>query len=125
MLLLVKRGLSKLEIATYIKKSKLEIPCNLSDIVMLIFFQVRIHSFLEKTKSYQSKNIGAGTEEGLQKEKEILRKHVNSLVRKRRLKEVQKLLKKTEIKPWGRDTQAKVCCSWLTYQVLLFSFVFL
>lgn len=112
MLLLVKRGLS----------NKLEIPYNLSDIVKLLFFQVRIHSFLEKTKNYRSKNIVAGTEEGLRKEKEILMKHVNSLVRKRRLKEVQKLLKKEQIKPWNRDTQAKVCCSWLTYQVLLFSF---
>ncbi|KAF5469416.1 hypothetical protein F2P56_013494 [Juglans regia] len=77
---------------------------------MAIEQEVRIHSFLEKTKNYRSKNIVAGTEEGLRKEKEILMKHVNSLVRKRRLKEVQKLLKKEEIKPWSRDTQAKLGC---------------
>lgn len=71
-------------------------------------FQVRIHSFLQKTKNYQSKKILTDTEESLCKEKEILRKRVNSLIRKRRLKEAQKLLKKEEFTPWGRDTQAKV-----------------
>lgn len=70
--------------------------------------EVRIHSFLEKTRNYQSKKIVADSEDGLHKEKEILRKRVNSLIRKRRLKEVQKLLKKEEFKPWGRDTQAKL-----------------
>ncbi|XP_062158881.1 DNA-directed RNA polymerase 3B, chloroplastic isoform X2 [Alnus glutinosa] len=70
--------------------------------------EVRIHSFLEKTKNYQRKKIEADTEEGLRKEKEILRKRVNSLIRTRRLKEVQKLLKNEEFEPWGRDTQAKL-----------------
>ncbi len=78
-------------------------------LLLLLFSQVRIHSFLEKTRNYQSKKIVADTEDGLHKEKEILRKRVNGLIRKRRLKEVQKLLKKEEFKPWGRDTQAKVC----------------
>lgn len=45
----------------------------------------------------------------MSKEKEILRKRVNSLIRRRRLIEVQKLIKNEEIKPWGRDAQAKVC----------------
>ncbi|KAL4654438.1 hypothetical protein ACB092_01G378300 [Castanea dentata] len=70
--------------------------------------EVRIHSFLEKTKNSQSKKIVADTEDGLHKEKQILRKRVNSLIRKRKLKEAQKLLKKEEFKPWGRDTQAKL-----------------
>jgi DNA-directed RNA polymerase len=82
---------------------------NLFDLVNVVIFQVRIHSFLEKTKNYQRKKIEADTEEGLRKEKEILRKRVNSLIRTRRLKEVQKLLKNEEFEPWGRDTQAKVC----------------
>ncbi|KAL0013441.1 hypothetical protein SO802_000510 [Lithocarpus litseifolius] len=69
--------------------------------------EVRIHSFLEKTKNSQSKKIVADTEDGLHKEKQILRKRVNSLIRKRKLKEAQKLLQKEEFKPWGRDTQAK------------------
>lgn len=70
---------------------------------------MRIHSFLEKTKNYQRKKTLADNEEGLNKEKDILRKRVNGLIRRNRLKEVQKLLRKEEIKPWGRDTQAKVC----------------
>ncbi|KAK7837639.1 dna-directed rna polymerase 3 [Quercus suber] len=70
--------------------------------------EVRIHSFLEKTKHSQSKVIVADIEDGLHKEKQILRKRVNSLIRKRKLKEAQKLLKKEEFKPWGRDTQAKL-----------------
>jgi hypothetical protein len=82
---------------------------NLFDLVNVVIFQVRIHSFLEKTKNYQSKKILADTEEGLRKEKEILRKRVNSLIRTRRLKDVQKLLKNEEFEAWGRDTQAKVC----------------
>ncbi|KAL0013443.1 hypothetical protein SO802_000512 [Lithocarpus litseifolius] len=69
--------------------------------------EVRIHSFLEKTKNSQSKKIVADTEDGLHKEKQILRKRVNSLIRKRKLKEAQKLLQKEEFKPWGQDTQAK------------------
>lgn len=70
---------------------------------------MRIHSFLEKTKNYQRKKTLADNEDGLSKEKEILRKRINGLIKRNRLKEVQKLLKKEEIKPWGRDTQAKVC----------------
>ncbi|XWS73124.1 hypothetical protein CRYUN_Cryun02cG0098400 [Craigia yunnanensis] len=46
--------------------------------------------------------------QGLSKEKELLRKRVNSLIRRRRLIEVQKLVKNEEIKPWGRDAQAKL-----------------
>ena len=69
--------------------------------------QVRIHNFLEKTKNYQRKKI-IDDVQGLNKEKVILRKRVNSLIRRRRLIEVQKLVKNEEIKPWGRDVQAKV-----------------
>ena len=83
--------------------------CSYLILLLLLFSQVRIHSFLEKTKNSQSKKIVADTEDGLHKEKQILRKRINSLIRKRKLKEAQKLLKKEEFKPWGRDTQAKVC----------------
>ncbi|KAL1097043.1 hypothetical protein V6Z11_D05G009100 [Gossypium hirsutum] len=69
--------------------------------------EVRIHSFLEKTKNYQRKQI-VDEVQGASKEKEILRKRVNSLIRRRRLTEVQKLVKNEEIKPWGRDAQAKL-----------------
>lgn len=70
--------------------------------------QVRIHSFLEKTKNYKRKKVIADTEDVLSKEKELLRKRVNSLIRSKRVMEAQKLLKHEETKPWGRDTQAKV-----------------
>ncbi|KAK6248193.1 hypothetical protein QUC31_019758 [Theobroma cacao] len=69
--------------------------------------EVRIHNFLEKTKNYQRKKT-TDEVQGLSKEKEILKKRVNSLIRRRRLVEVQKLVKNEEIKPWGRDAQAKL-----------------
>ncbi|XP_022158152.1 DNA-directed RNA polymerase 3, chloroplastic isoform X2 [Momordica charantia] len=69
--------------------------------------EVRIQSFLEKARSNQRTKIPADAQ-CLSKEKEILRKRVNGLIRRRRLKEVQKLLKKEEFKAWGRDTQAKL-----------------
>ncbi|MBA0690179.1 hypothetical protein Goari_007873, partial [Gossypium aridum] len=81
---------------------------------------VRVHSFLEKTKNYQRKQI-VDEVQGASKEKEILRKRVNSLIRRRRLTEVQKLVKNEEIKPWGRDAQAKILktLSWLNVIVQL------
>lgn len=63
---------------------------------------------MEKTKNYKRKKIIADTEEVLSKEKELLRKRVNSLIKSKRVMEAQKLLKNEETKPWGRDTQAKV-----------------
>ncbi|XP_022731756.1 DNA-directed RNA polymerase 3, chloroplastic isoform X4 [Durio zibethinus] len=68
--------------------------------------EVRIHNFLEKTKNHQRKQI-IDEVQGVSKEKEILRKRVNSLIKRRRLTEVKKLVKNEEIKPWGRDAQAK------------------
>ncbi|KAK4853516.1 hypothetical protein QYF36_010423 [Acer negundo] len=75
---------------------------------MAIEQEVRIHGFLEKTKKYKRKKIVADSQEVLCKEKEILRKRVNGLIKSKRLVEVQKLLKNEEYKPWGRDTQAKL-----------------
>ncbi|XP_059635968.1 DNA-directed RNA polymerase 3, chloroplastic isoform X2 [Cornus florida] len=72
--------------------------------------EVRIHSFLEKSKKCQRKKIVAQTQEGSGKETEILRKRVQSLIRRQRVLEVQKLVKDEEIKPWGRDKQAKLGC---------------
>lgn len=76
-------------------------------ILIFICFQVRIHSFLQKTKN-QGKKIADDTDENLIKEKELHRKRINSLVKRKKSIEVQKLLKKEDFKPWGRDTQAKV-----------------
>ncbi|WCJ30146.1 DNA-directed RNA polymerase 3 chloroplastic [Euphorbia peplus] len=70
--------------------------------------EVRIHNFLEKTKNYQRKKTSADAEESLGKATEILRKRVNNLIKKKRLIDVQKLVKNEEMKPWGRDKQAKL-----------------
>ncbi|XP_022999624.1 DNA-directed RNA polymerase 3, chloroplastic-like [Cucurbita maxima] len=69
--------------------------------------EIRIQSLLEKARSNQRTKV-PGDAQCLSKEKEVLRKRVNGLIRRRRLKEVQKLLKKEEFKAWGRDTQAKL-----------------
>ena len=82
---------------------KLDICCD-----YLIVPQVRIHKFLEKTRSHQSKKTEAGDEDSMDNDKQKLRKHVNGLIKRRRLKQVQMLLKEKESGPWGRDTQAKV-----------------
>ncbi|GFZ06776.1 DNA/RNA polymerases superfamily protein [Actinidia rufa] len=77
---------------------------------MAIEQEIRIHSFLEKTKMYQRKKIVAASEEGSSKDAEILRKRVKSLIKRQKIIEVQKLVKNEEIKPWGRDTQARLGC---------------
>lgn len=96
----------------------------------ILMSQVRIHNFLERTKNYQRKKTAADAEESAGKEKEILRKRVNSLIKRKRLLDVQKLVKTEEMKPWGRDTQAKVrvhyviSLRWLTNTLLFFSRTF-
>ncbi|KAF5725888.1 DNA/RNA polymerases superfamily protein isoform 1 [Tripterygium wilfordii] len=78
---------------------------------MAIEQEVRIHSFLEKTKDYLKKNTIINSQDGLEKDKEMVRKRVKSvksLIKRKRLTEVQKLVKNDETKPWGRDTQAKL-----------------
>ncbi|XP_050213879.1 DNA-directed RNA polymerase 3, chloroplastic [Mercurialis annua] len=77
---------------------------------MAIEQEVRIHSFLEKTKNFQRKTATCDAQENLGKEKEILRKRVNCLIKRKRLSDVQKLVKNEEMKPWGRDKQAKLGC---------------
>ncbi|XP_021679241.2 DNA-directed RNA polymerase 3B, chloroplastic isoform X1 [Hevea brasiliensis] len=75
---------------------------------MAVEQEVRIHNFLEKTKNFQRKKTITDAQQSLGREKEILRKRVNNLIRRKRLIEVQKLLKNEEMKHWGRDTQAKL-----------------
>ncbi|KAF9662721.1 hypothetical protein SADUNF_Sadunf18G0083700 [Salix dunnii] len=70
--------------------------------------EVRIHNFLEKTKNYKRKKTMHEVQETMDKEKEVLRKRVNSLIRRKRLMEVQNLVKQDETKPWSRGTQAKL-----------------
>ncbi|KAM7472905.1 hypothetical protein LguiA_011088 [Lonicera macranthoides] len=70
--------------------------------------EVRIHSFLERTN--QREKIVAQTQEDLSKETNMLKKRVIKLIKRKRLKEVQKLVKDEEIKSWSRDAQAKLGC---------------
>ncbi|XP_057950136.1 DNA-directed RNA polymerase 3, chloroplastic-like [Malania oleifera] len=70
--------------------------------------EVRIQNYLDKTKNCQRKRIVPCTEDSLSKEKEILRKRVKSMIRRKKLMAVQKLLKKEEFEPWSRDTHAKL-----------------
>ena len=69
---------------------------------------MRIQSLLEKCKKNQRGIIAADNEEALIKEKELVRKNINGLIRRRKLTNAQKLLIKEEFKPWTRDVQAKV-----------------
>ncbi|KAK6156642.1 hypothetical protein DH2020_010890 [Rehmannia glutinosa] len=72
--------------------------------------EVRIHSFLERTKKHQRMEVGAESQEDSIKEAAILRKRVKSLIKRNRVIEVQKLVRSEEFKSWGRDTQAKLGC---------------
>ncbi|GMH13779.1 hypothetical protein Nepgr_015620 [Nepenthes gracilis] len=69
--------------------------------------EIQIHSFLERTKNAR-RNDNNNMSDGLIKEKELLRKRVNSLIRRRRLFKVSKLVRTEETVSWGRDTQAKL-----------------
>ncbi|WVZ09514.1 hypothetical protein V8G54_014044 [Vigna mungo] len=74
---------------------------------LLLVVAVRIHNFLEKTRTRQSKKTEVVREDCTDNDTQKLRKHVNGLIKRRRLKQVQMLLKGEE-GPWGRDTQAKL-----------------
>ncbi|KAK7388405.1 hypothetical protein VNO78_23221 [Psophocarpus tetragonolobus] len=75
---------------------------------MAVEQEVRIHKFLEKTRTHRTEQTDAGGEDGKDNGKQNLRKHVHGLIKRRRLKQVQMLLKEEESGPWGRDTQAKL-----------------
>ncbi|QCD80481.1 DNA-directed RNA polymerase [Vigna unguiculata] len=77
---------------------------------MAVEQEVRIHNFLEKTRTRKSKKTEADREDCTDNDTQKLRKHVNGLIKRRRLKQVQMLLKEEECGPWGRDTQAKLGC---------------
>jgi hypothetical protein len=89
--------------------SNIKLDNSISELPVLCLYQVRIHNFLEKTKNHQRKKTMHDVQESMEKEKEMLRKRVNSLIRRKRLMEVQNLVIQDETKPWNRDKQAKVC----------------
>ncbi|KAK7281553.1 hypothetical protein RIF29_09650 [Crotalaria pallida] len=70
--------------------------------------EVRIHKFLEKNRSHQSKKTEAGAADSTKSDKEKRRKQVNGLIKRKRVKELQMVLKEEEFSPWGRPTQAKL-----------------
>ncbi|XP_043705824.1 DNA-directed RNA polymerase 3, chloroplastic-like isoform X2 [Telopea speciosissima] len=72
--------------------------------------EVRIHRFLERTKKCKTgKMIESHKHEDVSTELEIIRQRVKRLMKKKRLLEVQKLVKsEDDIKSWGRDAQAKL-----------------
>ncbi|KAJ4710678.1 DNA-directed RNA polymerase [Melia azedarach] len=82
--------------------------------------EVRIHSFLEKTK--KKKNVTdnklediseTATEEleKLRKEQEKLRKKVTNLIKKQKLQQVKGIVKgQDDSKPWGQEAHVKVGC---------------
>ncbi|KAJ4958014.1 hypothetical protein NE237_025125 [Protea cynaroides] len=73
--------------------------------------EVRIHRFLERTKKHRSDKIESHKLEDVSKELEILRERVKILMKKKRLLEVQKLVKiEDDMRSWGRDAQAKLGC---------------
>lgn len=97
----------------------------MNNIVLVIYIfisyvdQVRIHSFLEKTK--KKKNVTdnklediseTATEEleKLRKEQEKLRKKVTNLIKKQKLQQVKGIVKgQDDSKPWGQEAHVKVC----------------
>lgn len=72
-------------------------------------YQVRIHSFLEKTKQLQRQTNETLSQEDLSRDPVWLRKRIKWLIKKNRLVQVQKLLKNEEFEPWGQEIRAKVC----------------
>ncbi|CAO2823085.1 unnamed protein product [Amaranthus hypochondriacus] len=68
--------------------------------------EIKIHSFLEKTKNLR-KNA-SDMPEDLLKEKEIQRNRVKSLVKRKRLFEAARLVTDEDMKAWSQDTQAKL-----------------
>ncbi|GAB2219192.1 hypothetical protein Droror1_Dr00006823 [Drosera rotundifolia] len=71
--------------------------------------EVMVHDFLERTKPTR-KNKDDNYDETLAKEKEILRKRVNSLIKRRRQEHVAELVKTKETLKWDTGAQAKLGC---------------
>ncbi|XP_051131571.1 DNA-directed RNA polymerase 3B, chloroplastic [Andrographis paniculata] len=72
--------------------------------------EIRIQNFLKKTKKSEKTNTVAETQEDSSKETAIMRKRVQSLLKRNKMIEVKKLVRNEEPKSWGRDKQAKLGC---------------
>ncbi|KAK9125450.1 hypothetical protein Scep_014296 [Stephania cephalantha] len=70
---------------------------------------VRIHKFLERAKrSRRLKTIDNDEHQYISEEGEIQRKQVEKLIKHKKLRKVQKMLKNGKDTSWGRDPQAKL-----------------
>ncbi|KAJ0744625.1 putative DNA-directed RNA polymerase [Helianthus annuus] len=76
---------------------------------MAVELEVRIQTFLERTKN-GPKTVLIQAQEEEAKENEMLRKRVKTLIKRKKIREVQKILQNEEYVPWGRDKQAKLGC---------------
>ncbi|KAM0936472.1 putative DNA-directed RNA polymerase [Dioscorea sansibarensis] len=73
--------------------------------------EVRIHSFLERTKKKtdKGKKLEDTDDVIVTKEQDILRKKVTNLMKKQKLHLVRKIVRgQDDTRPWGQDAQAKV-----------------
>jgi DNA-directed RNA polymerase, mitochondrial len=91
---------------------------------MIFFFnaktqQARIHRFLEKTKKKPKK--GEELEETVDSEQlEKLRKKVNQLIKKQKVRQVRHIVKgHDESMPWGQENQLRVSC---LFHLLIYRF---
>ncbi|CAN1166839.1 DNA-directed RNA polymerase 3, chloroplastic [Linum perenne] len=73
---------------------------------MAIEHEAKIHNFLEKSKKCQRNKTATDDKDGAEVDKEILRKRIKGLLRRKKLFQVQKLVKTEDDKPWGRIIQA-------------------
>ncbi|GJR77599.1 cGMP-dependent kinase [Tanacetum coccineum] len=71
--------------------------------------KVRIQIFLEKSKNCPKKVLTQAQPDET-KDNDMLRKRVQTLIKRKRIMEVQKILKIKEYIPWSRDKQAKLGC---------------
>ncbi|KAJ8428968.1 hypothetical protein Cgig2_013935 [Carnegiea gigantea] len=73
-----------------------------------IELEVKLHSFLEKTKNARKNATDVPC--GLLREEEIQRNRVTSLIKRKRLFEAAKLVSAEDSNSWSKDIQAKLGC---------------
>ena len=72
-----------------------------------LYTQFKVQTFFQKSRK---KKDQGGNDPALEKEQAKCRKHVKSLVRRRKLSDAQKLVQQElELEEWGTEAQVKVC----------------
>lgn len=84
---------------------------NCFSIIIFFVYQARIYRFLERTKKKNTENKNPEEEsDSVVKDEQKLRKKVNVLMKKQKVKQVRAIVKEhDDVKPWGQDAQVKVC----------------